>query len=93
MNVFAVIALKGESVAAVKEAVTTAFPENNSIEAGDMGALIADSGTILSVSSKIGIPNNPIVTSVLVVAFTGYYGRAKAEVWEWIKTKLEAPPQ
>ena len=90
MNVFAVVALSDESLTSVKNAVTTAFADNY-LEAGKMIWLVADSGTTVSVGKKLGVvPENPEVTSLLIVNFTSYYGRASSAIWEWIKTKLEA---
>jgi hypothetical protein len=91
MNVFAVIALSDASLEAVGRAVTTTFPENY-LEAGKMVWLVADPGTTVAVGTKLGIPTNAAVVGLLIVNFTSYYGRASANTWEWIKTKLEAAP-
>jgi hypothetical protein len=91
MNVFAVVALNEQSLVSVKDAVATAYP-NDYLEAGKMLWLVADSGTTQSVGKKLGIPDNPAVVGLLIVNFTSYYGRASADTWEWIKTKLEAVP-
>jgi uncharacterized protein (DUF362 family) len=92
MNVFAVVALNDLTSPNIKNAVVTAFAENN-LEVGKMAWIVADSGTTLSVAKQLGIPDNPEMSGVLVVNFTSYYGRASANVWEWIKTKLEAAPK
>jgi hypothetical protein len=91
MNVFAVIALSDSSIEPIRTAVAAQFPENY-LEAGRLLWLIADSGTAQSVSNQLGIATGTL-GSVVVIAFSGYYGRAPVNIWEWIKSKAEAPPK
>jgi|KBSMisStaDraftv2_1062788.scaffolds.fasta_scaffold04396_6 hypothetical protein len=59
--------------------------------------LVSSSGTAMQVSAKIGIadPNDrqkPPIGTAVVFATTAYYGRAPTPVWDWVKAKLESPP-
>ena len=91
MNVFAVISTNETTLPAIESAVTATFAENY-IQAGKTAWLVADWGTTLAVSKKLGITDRSDMGGVLVINFTSYYGRASANIWEWIKTKLEASP-
>jgi hypothetical protein len=81
---------------AVVEAIKKAFP-NDCLSVNEMQWLVSTAGTASDVSAKIGVydPKNPtaLPTGTAVVFSTnGYFGRAPTNIWEWIKTKLEATP-
>jgi len=39
---------------------------------------------------KLGITDGKTASAV-VVSFINYYGRASADIWEWLNTKMAAP--
>jgi hypothetical protein len=41
--------------------------------------------TSADLADKLGIRNDPSVGSGLVVAMSGYSGRAETDLWEWLK--------
>jgi hypothetical protein len=93
MNVFAVVALNDQMLPDFKTAIEGSFPGNN-LEAGKTVWLVADPGTTLNVSEKLGIKKEPpLLRGVLVINFTSYFGRAPGSLWEWIKAKLEETPK
>lgn len=49
--------------------------------------IIADSGTSKDVSDKLGITTGT-VGSAIIVSFSGYYGRASTNIWEWIASRM-----
>lgn len=60
----------------------------------DNGWIVKYSGTAKELSDYLGISiqeNNPgSPFSAIVVPFPDYYGRGPTQMWEWIKTRLEA---
>jgi hypothetical protein len=89
MALFVIVALKG-SGAAVDEAVKVAYPtESYQAESGTW-IVNADSVIAKQVSDKLGITDKPVSPAsmqALVVSINGYYGRAQADLWEWISAK------
>lgn len=78
------------------EAIKAAYPDK-SLSLNDTQFLVSSSGTAMEVSAKIGVadPSNrqePTVGSAVIFATTSYYGRAPTPVWDWVKAKLEKPP-
>jgi len=61
----------------------------------DRGWLIKYSGTSIELSNFIGLTGqepgvqSPLVSAIIVPVST-YYGRGPGEMWEWLKTRLEA---
>jgi hypothetical protein len=60
----------------------------------DRGWLINFDGTSVELSNHIGITGqekgvSSVVGSAIIVPVTGYYGRGPADMWEWLKTRLE----
>lgn len=58
------------------------------------GWLIFYRGTSIELCNLLGItglpPGNPAkLSSVLVTAVGSYYGRAGADLWEWLKVRFE----
>jgi hypothetical protein len=94
MTIFAVLLPVPQS--AVAEAIKRAFP-NDHLPINDTQWLISAVGTAIDVTAKIGVvepgnPQGPHTGNALVFATSGYYGRGPTNIWEWIKTKLEASP-
>lgn len=80
----------------VAAAIAAAYPDNW-LSITNTQFLVSSSGTAMQVSAKIGIadpndPNKPPVGTAIVFATSSYYGRAPTPVWDWIKAKLESPP-
>jgi hypothetical protein len=78
------------------ESIKAAYP-NDWLSLNDTQFLVSSSGTVIEVSIKIGVadPNDrqePTVGPAVIFATTSYYGRAPTPVWDWIKAKLESPP-
>jgi len=67
--------------------------ESNALKVTDTQWIVSTTGTAQEVSAKLGIydPAHPevIIGQGIVFATSGYFGRAPANVWEWIKAKLE----
>ncbi len=60
----------------------------------DRGWLISFDGTTVELSNHIGLTGQPQgevspIGSAIVVPVTTYYGRGPADMWEWLKTRLE----
>jgi hypothetical protein len=77
-------------------AIKAAYP-NEYLSLSDMQWLVSDAGTAIEVSAKIGVtdPNNrqaKATGNAVIFSTTSYYGRAPTPVWDWIKAKLENPP-
>jgi hypothetical protein len=66
------------------------FPDNYLLM--DSGAwLLSGTGTSNEIATRLGIlaEGGP---SVIILAITGYSGRAPTTVWEWLKIKMEGQP-
>jgi hypothetical protein len=74
-------------------AIATTYPESQ-LQATPEGSLyfVSDSGTAKDVSDKIGVSAGTF-GSVIVLAVSGYFGRAPMNIWEWIAAKITAPPK
>lgn len=51
--------------------------------------LVSYSGTSQQLSDEVGISESPD-GSAIVLNFSAYYGRASANIWEWIKENGES---
>lgn len=70
---------------------------NNSLKLNDMAYLIATPGTAVELSARLGIydprhPTEPPIGSAVILATSAYFGRAPTSVWDWMKARLEMPP-
>ena len=54
--------------------------------------LVSLDGTTKEVSDKLGITVEDKAVGI-VVAISNYYGRAPADVWEWLKREMERQPE
>ncbi|MDQ2877616.1 MAG: hypothetical protein M3R41_00880 [Pseudomonadota bacterium] len=57
--------------------------------------LVSSPGTTAEMSAKLGVfdadkPASPSTGNAIIFATSSYFGRAPANVWEWMKAKLEA---
>lgn len=92
MNVYAVIATRPETVAGIGQALTEKFPEHF-IQAGDRLWFVSDKGTTFEFSSKLGVMGRGgggLITSVVILPVTTYWGHENTALWEWLKNRLEA---
>jgi hypothetical protein len=94
MTIFAILlpTPQPKLVAAIKAAYV-----DEHLALNDTQWLVSAGGTAMDVSAKIGVtdPNNRQATpvgSAVIFSITSYYGRAPTPVWDWIKAKLEKPP-
>jgi len=94
MTIFAI--LLPEPNAKLADAIKAAYP-HDWLALSDTQFLVSSAGTAMDLSAKIGVadptnPQKPAVGNAVIMAVSSYYGRAPTPVWEWIKAKLEAPP-
>lgn len=62
---------------------------------GNAGWLVSYRGTSVELSKFLGITGQPegeppSVYSILITSVGSYYGRGSNEMWEWLKTRMEA---
>ena len=94
MTIFAILlpAPQPNLAAAIKRA----YPQDH-LMITETQWLVSSSGTVIEVTAKVGIhdrdrPNNPSTGSAIVFAMSSYFGRAPTQIWDWIRSKLEARP-
>lgn len=92
MTIFAVLLPRAQSALADK--IVSEF-RTDALMVTDTQWLISATGTAQEISTRLGIydaANPALIPSgeAIVFATSGYFGRAPANVWEWIKVKLEA---
>jgi hypothetical protein len=89
MALFAILLPKENPriVAAIKDK----FTENNYFEICPTQWIVSGKGPAKKISDTIGISSEGEQTlgSGVVLAFTGYWGRASTDLWEWMKIKIE----
>jgi len=86
MTLFAILGHNDDPKLAA--ALTTHFP-NDHLKIGHGQWLLAGKNTTVDVSNLLGITDGSN-GSAIVVSISSYYGRASANVWEWMKVKLSA---
>lgn len=52
--------------------------------------LVSDVGNAKTVSDRLGITGDANVRGTMILSISSYYGRHNTEIWEWIKSKMEA---
>ena len=87
MALFMVVGLGDNASLAAK--IMEQFPDN-SLDLGSDKWLIVSPGTAKEISDKIGISDGASGTGI-IANFTGYYGRASSNIWEWITAKTASP--
>lgn len=95
MTIFTVLLPRPQPALADK--ITSEF-QTDALRISDTQWLVSGAGTAMEISKKLGIadpvhPDLPPIGEGIVFATNGYFGRAPANVWEWIKAKLEMPPR
>lgn len=94
MTIFAI--LLPNPAPALVSAIKTAYPFDH-LSINDTQWLVSTTGTAIDLSAKIGVfdpanPTAPAIGNAVIFATNGYFGRAPSNIWEWIRTKLEATP-
>jgi hypothetical protein len=92
MTIFAILMPRPQP--ALAEKLVSVF-KTDTLQVSDTQWLVSAIGTAQEISVRLGIynPDNPTAAPVgeaIVFATSGYFGRAPANIWEWIKVKLEA---
>ena len=90
MAIFVILPKNPVAHTALEPMVKQEFPSDHLLL--DSGVwLISSSGTSHELAERLKIlpEGGP---SVMVFTITAYSGRAPNTVWEWLKTKMEAPP-
>ena len=89
MALFAVL-LPQESPAVVAS-IKAKFPDNKHYKINSTQWIVSGTGSAEQISDIIGITgeDNSTIGSGVVLAFTGYWGRANNSLWEWMRVKLE----
>jgi hypothetical protein len=52
---------------------------------------VVGAGTAKDISDKLKITPNNETGPAVIVAVSGYYGRASSQVWEWVAAKVGKP--
>lgn len=95
MAVFALIPLADNFTALTDQVVDRIHGSDRYQLASDAGWLVRYKGTSTEVSDHLQITGQPEgvktpVGAVLVIPVTNYHGRASADMWEWLKDRLES---
>jgi hypothetical protein len=87
MTIFVVFRVKAS--ACMRAAIAQAYPDD-SLDLGNNEWLICTKGTPKSVSDSLGITSKPdTIGAAIVFSVDDYFGRASADIWDWIKSKSE----
>jgi hypothetical protein len=95
MTVFAVVSLRSFPSDAIQQALDENYAgQYLKVDEGHW-LLTEASGTSMAVSEKLGLtgPSNqdkPPPSVAIVYNISGYFGRAPAPVWEWLKSNFGA---
>ena len=66
------------------------FPQEHiQIRAGQW--FVVGTGTATDISNKLKITPSNETGPAVVVAVSGYYGRAGSQIWEWVAAKVGKP--
>jgi hypothetical protein len=88
------VVFRVQNPALMRAAVASAFP-NDHMEIGNNEWLISAQGTAKEISDRLGVTDQPPgqptrAGNAMIFSMQNYYGRASSDIWEWIKTKVEA---
>jgi hypothetical protein len=72
--------------------VSREYPPPLSFQAADQIWFVRDTGTPREVGLKLGInPEGGGVNNLIITRVAGsYWGRAPSDLWDWLKTAIEA---
>ena len=75
----------------LESAIIEKFPDNH-FKINSTQWVVSGKGSAKIISDTIGITSEGDATigSGVVLAFSGYWGRASTDLWEWMKAKIEA---
>lgn len=94
MPIYLAIPLIPESTA-LDAAVANHIPEKNRFKLqADRGWLIKFEGTTVELSNALTVTGHEkgehsLVGSTLITPVSNYYGIGPADMWEWLKTRIE----
>ena len=87
-TLFAVMADPANSI--LPTVLSEVFPEDHiQIRAGQW--FVVGAGTAKDISDKLKITPGTEAGAAVIVAVSGYYGRASSQVWEWVAAKVGKP--
>jgi sarcosine oxidase gamma subunit len=72
----------------LEAAIQAKFPADQ-LKVGPGQWIIAATGTSKDISDQLGLTEGD-VGSAIIVSFSGYYGRASTNIWEWIASRMGA---
>jgi hypothetical protein len=79
---------------AMNAAVQRVFPHDH-MQLHDNEWLVFSAGTAVDVSEQLHVtvghkvPTTDDVGPAMILAVSGYFGRAETSIWDWIKAKME----
>jgi hypothetical protein len=73
--------------AALGVKIAAVYPADHLPIAGSAWFIVSE-GTAKDISDKLAITDGPV--NGLVVAVSGYYGRAPSNIWEWLAARVKA---
>ena len=87
MTVFVII--ESQPPAALEGRIKAQFPDDY-YRLADGQWLVSAKMTAVDLSNSLGLKPGSGLGGTLVVSISSYYGLHSPEVWDWIKTKMEA---
>ena len=92
MTIFAILLPTPQQILVDK--IKGAYP-NDHLSLNSTQYLVSSTETAIDVTARIGVydASNKTEASIgnaVVLAVSSYYGRAQPNVWDWIKSKMEA---
>jgi hypothetical protein len=88
MSLFAVLSVTENQklIAAIKEK----FPDPDNYQITPTQWIVSARGTAKQVSDTLGVSvKESPVGSAVILAISGYWGRANTDLWDWMKAKME----
>ena len=74
--------------AKVEAALEAHFPAKH-MKVREGQYLVSGTGTAQAISDKLGLSEGELGSGI-IFKMSNYFGRASAEIWDWIKTEAEA---
>jgi hypothetical protein len=88
MTIFTVVVTSEATPGAFQERLSDRRFASNHILVIPNVWLVAGRGSAQDISGELGISDGSVASGV-VSSMNGYFGRASANLWDWIKTKWE----
>jgi hypothetical protein len=86
MAIFAILPTRASP--ALEAEIRRVFPDD-SLQVANGDWLISYPGTAVKLSEALGVTDGKN-GSAIILQISSYYGRAPANIWDWIKAKLES---